>query len=156
MPLVRSKLSFIYLRMLLFLTQKRKIFARVKRFQGIFHLPNVVFYSYIIPTVIFLTLCRNEKCLSSVAAGNWLLRKSYLEECRRAGCFVDEEPHEWGAEIPGESLTSLAVASRRWRIELAKVTALTLVVWLLLYINVGAEPKTLGARLKRIKQTFHM
>ena len=70
----------------------------------------------------FLLYFRNEKCLSSIAAGNWLLRKSYLEQCRKAGYFVDEEAHEWGVPIPGESLSSLAVASRRWRNELAKVT----------------------------------
>ena len=66
-------------------------------------------------------LSRNEKCLSSIAAGNWLLRKSYLEECRVTGRFIDEEPHEWGVEIPEEPLTSLGMASRRWRVELSKV-----------------------------------
>ena len=70
---------------------------------------------------------RNEKCLSSIAAGNWLLRKSYLEECRKVGYFVDEEDHEWGVAMPGESLTGLSMASRRWRIELAQVTYLKFV-----------------------------
>ena len=32
---------------------------------------------------------RNEKYLSSVAAGKWVLHMSYLEACREAGKFVD-------------------------------------------------------------------
>lgn len=31
---------------------------------------------------------RNEKYLASVAAGKWVLHRSYLEACRTAGCFV--------------------------------------------------------------------
>lgn len=70
--------------------------------------------------VVFFNF-RNEKCLASIAAGNWVLHKSYLEASRKAGHFVDEEPHEWGVEIPGEPLSNLAIAARRWRMELRKV-----------------------------------
>lgn len=31
---------------------------------------------------------RNEKYLASMAAGKWVLHRSYLEACRTAGCFV--------------------------------------------------------------------
>lgn len=31
---------------------------------------------------------RNEKFLASMAAGKWVLHRSYLEACRAAGCFV--------------------------------------------------------------------
>lgn len=31
---------------------------------------------------------RNEKYLASMAAGKWILHRSYLEACRTAGCFV--------------------------------------------------------------------
>lgn len=31
---------------------------------------------------------RNEKFLASMAAGKWVLHRSYLEACRGAGCFV--------------------------------------------------------------------
>jgi hypothetical protein len=92
----------------------------------VFAVTFIMFLQYLLRYIIFLYF-RNEKCLSSIAAGNWLLRKSYLEACRKAGYFVDEEPHEWGVEIPGESLTSLGVASRKWRTVLAKVTALKFV-----------------------------
>ncbi|XP_015753275.1 PREDICTED: DNA topoisomerase 2-binding protein 1-like [Acropora digitifera] len=46
---------------------------------------------------------RNEKYLAAVAAGKWVLRKSYLEASREAGFFVDEASHEWGLEVPGEA-----------------------------------------------------
>ena len=32
---------------------------------------------------------RNEKYLSSLAAGKWVLHVSYIEACREAGKFVD-------------------------------------------------------------------
>lgn len=63
---------------------------------------------------------RNEKCLASIAAGIWVLHKSYLEASRLAGHFVDEEDHEWGVEIPGVPLSNLACAARKWRMELRK------------------------------------
>ncbi|CAH1774144.1 unnamed protein product [Owenia fusiformis] len=67
---------------------------------------------------------RNEKFLSCVAAGKWVLHKSYLEECREAGHFVEEAEHEWGSDNTlallannpkGEQAKKLARAAKRWR-----------------------------------------
>ena len=62
--------------------------------------------------IICLLFCRNEKFLASVAAGKWVLHKSYLEASREAGCFVNEEEHEWGTEAEPSKLT---IAACRWR-----------------------------------------
>ncbi|KAK3750779.1 hypothetical protein QZH41_015324 [Actinostola sp. cb2023] len=61
---------------------------------------------------------RNEKYLAAIAAGKWVLHKSYLEDSRQAGHFVDEESHEWGTDVPGEQPNKLAIAARRWRLKL--------------------------------------
>ncbi|XP_005406872.1 PREDICTED: DNA topoisomerase 2-binding protein 1 isoform X2 [Chinchilla lanigera] len=65
---------------------------------------------------------RNEKYLASVAAGKWVLHRSYLEACRTAGHFVQEEDYEWGSSSILEVLTGisvqqqkLALAAMRWR-----------------------------------------
>ncbi|XP_023562364.1 DNA topoisomerase 2-binding protein 1 isoform X2 [Octodon degus] len=65
---------------------------------------------------------RNEKYLASVAAGKWVLHRSYLEACRTAGRFVQEEDYEWGSSSILEALTGinvqqrkLAHAAMRWR-----------------------------------------
>nr|XP_056713980.1 DNA topoisomerase 2-binding protein 1 [Euleptes europaea] len=65
---------------------------------------------------------RNEKFLASMAAGKWVLHRSYLEACRAARHFVEEEDYEWGSNtvlsvIPGMSIIQkkLAVATMRWR-----------------------------------------
>ena len=66
---------------------------------------------------------RNEKYLAAVAAGKWVLHKSYLEASREAGFFVDEASHEWGLEIPGEPYNKLAAAAQRWRLKLIEERA---------------------------------
>ncbi|XP_008056831.1 DNA topoisomerase 2-binding protein 1 [Carlito syrichta] len=65
---------------------------------------------------------RNEKYLASVAAGKWVLHRSYLEACRTAGRFVQEEDYEWGSSSILDVLTGinvqqrrLALAAMRWR-----------------------------------------
>ncbi|KAF5921877.1 hypothetical protein HPG69_013051 [Diceros bicornis minor] len=65
---------------------------------------------------------RNEKYLASVAAGKWVLHRSYLEACRTAGRFVPEEDYEWGSSCILDVLTGinvqqrrLAIAAMRWR-----------------------------------------
>uniref|UniRef100_A0A4X1TWD4 DNA topoisomerase II binding protein 1 n=1 Tax=Sus scrofa TaxID=9823 RepID=A0A4X1TWD4_PIG len=65
---------------------------------------------------------RNEKYLASVAAGKWVLHRSYLEACRTAGRFVPEEDYEWGSSSILDVLTGisvqqrkLALAAMRWR-----------------------------------------
>lgn len=71
----------------------------------------------------FVSSARNEKYLAAVAAGKWVLHKSYLEASRQAGFFVDEAPHEWGQEVPGEPPNKLAAAARRWRLKLRQQRA---------------------------------
>ncbi|XP_065521632.1 DNA topoisomerase 2-binding protein 1 [Lathamus discolor] len=70
---------------------------------------------------------RNEKFLASMAAGKWVLHRSYLEACRRAGCFVQEEDYEWGSNsilnaLPAISVNQkkLALAAMRWRKKIHK------------------------------------
>ncbi|XP_030302163.1 DNA topoisomerase 2-binding protein 1 [Calypte anna] len=65
---------------------------------------------------------RNEKILASIAAGKWVLHRSYLEACRGAGCFVQEDDYEWGSNsilnvLPGINVNQkkLALAAMRWR-----------------------------------------
>ncbi|XP_074844363.1 DNA topoisomerase 2-binding protein 1 isoform X2 [Carettochelys insculpta] len=70
---------------------------------------------------------RNEKYLASMAAGKWVLHRSYLEACRAAGCFVQEEDYEWGSNsilnvLPGINVNQkkLALAAVRWRKKIHK------------------------------------
>ncbi|MBZ3876315.1 DNA topoisomerase 2-binding protein 1 [Sciurus carolinensis] len=56
---------------------------------------------------------RNEKYLASVAAGKWVLHRSYLEACRTAGHFVQEEDYEWGSNSILDVLTGISVQQRR-------------------------------------------
>ncbi|XP_012580437.1 PREDICTED: DNA topoisomerase 2-binding protein 1 isoform X2 [Condylura cristata] len=56
---------------------------------------------------------RNEKYLASVAAGKWVLHRSYLEACRSAGHFVQEEDYEWGSSSILDVLTGISVQQRR-------------------------------------------
>ncbi|XP_062980170.1 DNA topoisomerase 2-binding protein 1 isoform X2 [Elgaria multicarinata webbii] len=65
---------------------------------------------------------RNEKFLASMAAGKWVLHRSYLEACRTARHFVEEEDYEWGSNsilsvLPGINVVQrkLAIAAMRWR-----------------------------------------
>ncbi|KAJ3611303.1 hypothetical protein NHX12_021319 [Muraenolepis orangiensis] len=65
---------------------------------------------------------RNEKYLAAMAAGKWILHRSYLEACRATGHFIQEEEYEWGSASILEALPSisppkkrLALAARRWR-----------------------------------------
>ena len=64
----------------------------------------------------------NEKYLASVAAGKWVLHRSYLEACQTAGRFMSEEDNEWGSSSILDVLTGinvqqrkLALAAMRWR-----------------------------------------
>uniref|UniRef100_A0A915HT78 BRCT domain-containing protein n=1 Tax=Romanomermis culicivorax TaxID=13658 RepID=A0A915HT78_ROMCU len=71
---------------------------------------------------------RNEKFLTSVACGRWILHWSYLEACRKAGRFIDEEKFEWGGptlnkllhDLPDEMSRNMAKACKRWRLALQK------------------------------------
>ncbi|XP_077481033.1 DNA topoisomerase 2-binding protein 1 isoform X2 [Stigmatopora argus] len=65
---------------------------------------------------------RNEKYLAAMAAGKWILHRSYLEACRSRGRFLPEEDHEWGSSSVLDALPSvssqercLALAAMRWR-----------------------------------------
>ncbi|XP_078670927.1 DNA topoisomerase 2-binding protein 1-like isoform X2 [Branchiostoma floridae x Branchiostoma belcheri] len=70
---------------------------------------------------------RNEKYLSALAMGRWILHRSYMEACREAKAFVEEDPHEWGTatDVSGlpENVARLALAARRWRQNLADLRA---------------------------------
>ncbi|XP_061569064.1 DNA topoisomerase 2-binding protein 1 [Cololabis saira] len=68
---------------------------------------------------------RNEKYLAAMAAGKWILHRSYLEACRCVGHFVQEDEYEWGSSTILDALPSitsqqrrLALAAMRWRQEL--------------------------------------
>ncbi|NXJ60193.1 TOPB1 protein, partial [Rostratula benghalensis] len=70
---------------------------------------------------------RNEKFLASMAAGKWVLHRSYLEACRGAGCFVQAQDYEWGSNsilnvLPGINVNQkkLALAAMRWRKKIHK------------------------------------
>ncbi|KAJ8277001.1 hypothetical protein GJAV_G00070300 [Gymnothorax javanicus] len=65
---------------------------------------------------------RNEKYLAAMAAGKWILHRSYLEACRTVGHFVQEEDYEWGSSSILDALPNinpqqrrLAQAALRWR-----------------------------------------
>lgn len=65
---------------------------------------------------------RNEKYLAAMAAGKWILHRSYLEACRSVGHFIQEDDYEWGSSSILDALPSitsqqkrLALAAMRWR-----------------------------------------
>ncbi|KAJ8375031.1 hypothetical protein SKAU_G00056110 [Synaphobranchus kaupii] len=65
---------------------------------------------------------RNEKYLAAMAAGKWILHRSYLEACRAVRHFVQEEDYEWGSSSILGALPNinpqqrrLALAALRWR-----------------------------------------
>ncbi|XP_023806147.1 DNA topoisomerase 2-binding protein 1 isoform X1 [Oryzias latipes] len=65
---------------------------------------------------------RNEKYLAAMAAGKWILHRSYLEVCRGVGRFIQEDDFEWGSSCILDALPSitlqqrrLATAAMRWR-----------------------------------------
>ncbi|KAK6180631.1 hypothetical protein SNE40_008642 [Patella caerulea] len=71
---------------------------------------------------------RNEKFLACVAAGKWILHKSYFEACRQQHKFVQEELYEWGGEstrsLPGitKTVLNLAMAANTWRQKIQEMT----------------------------------
>ncbi|KAL4001230.1 calpain-5 [Sarotherodon galilaeus] len=72
--------------------------------------------------IIVGTPLRNEKYLAAMAAGKWILHRSYLEACRSVGLFIQEEEFEWGNSSILDALPSitsqqkrLALAAMRWR-----------------------------------------
>uniref|UniRef100_A0A8C4RPF1 DNA topoisomerase II binding protein 1 n=2 Tax=Erpetoichthys calabaricus TaxID=27687 RepID=A0A8C4RPF1_ERPCA len=65
---------------------------------------------------------RNEKYLAAMAAGKWILHRSYLEACRAVGHFIEENDYEWGSSCILDALSGiniqqrrLALAAMRWR-----------------------------------------
>ncbi|XP_068438409.1 DNA topoisomerase 2-binding protein 1 [Clinocottus analis] len=65
---------------------------------------------------------RNEKYLAAMAAGKWILHRSYLEACRSVDRFIPEDEYEWGSSSILDALPSitsqqrrLALAAMRWR-----------------------------------------
>ncbi|XP_068604125.1 DNA topoisomerase 2-binding protein 1 [Brachionichthys hirsutus] len=75
--------------------------------------------------IIVGTPLRNEKYLAAMAAGKWILHRSYLEACRPVCRFLPEEEFEWGSGSILDALPSittqqrrLALAAIRWRTSL--------------------------------------
>ncbi|XP_072009571.1 DNA topoisomerase 2-binding protein 1 [Engystomops pustulosus] len=71
---------------------------------------------------------RNEKYLASMAAGKWVLHRSYLEACRAAKRFIKEDDYEWGSSSVLNAVSAinpqqrmLAEAAMRWRKKLQKM-----------------------------------
>ncbi|XP_037312426.2 DNA topoisomerase 2-binding protein 1 [Pungitius pungitius] len=72
--------------------------------------------------IIVGTPLRNEKYLAAMAAGKWILHRSYLEACRSVDRFIQEDEYEWGSGSILDALPSitsqqrrLALAAMRWR-----------------------------------------
>ncbi|XP_034022870.1 DNA topoisomerase 2-binding protein 1 [Thalassophryne amazonica] len=72
---------------------------------------------------------RNEKYLAAMAAGKWILHRSYLEACRSVSHFIQEDEYEWGSSSILDALPSitsqqkrLALAAMRWRKTLQSCT----------------------------------
>ncbi|XP_068120933.1 DNA topoisomerase 2-binding protein 1-A-like, partial [Hyperolius riggenbachi] len=70
---------------------------------------------------------RNEKYLASMAAGKWVLHRSYLEACRAAKRFIPEDDYEWGSSSILKAISSITVPQRmlaeaamRWRKKLQR------------------------------------
>ncbi|KAG8572750.1 hypothetical protein GDO81_012155 [Engystomops pustulosus] len=71
---------------------------------------------------------RNEKYLASMAAGKWVLHRSYLEACRAAKRFIKEDDYEWGSSSVLNAVSAinpqqrmLAEAAMRWRKKLQRM-----------------------------------
>jgi len=66
---------------------------------------------------------RNEKLVSSIAAGKWVLCPDWLDSSARESRFVDEKDYEWGscstlANLQldaGTQEATVAAAAHRWR-----------------------------------------
>ncbi|XP_056155580.1 DNA topoisomerase 2-binding protein 1 [Lampris incognitus] len=72
--------------------------------------------------IIVGTPLRNEKYLAAMAAGKWILHRSYMEACRSVGHFIQEDEYEWGNSSILDALPTitsqqkrLALAAMRWR-----------------------------------------
>ncbi|XP_018314728.1 DNA topoisomerase 2-binding protein 1-A isoform X2 [Mycetomoellerius zeteki] len=78
--------------------------------------------------LLCIRLSRNEKMLSSIASGKWILHCSYLQDSKREGRFLDEEEYEWGNpknknKIPepnSELENAIGAAVYKWRLKLQK------------------------------------
>uniref|UniRef100_A0A3Q3IZ31 BRCT domain-containing protein n=1 Tax=Monopterus albus TaxID=43700 RepID=A0A3Q3IZ31_MONAL len=63
--------------------------------------------------IIVGTPLRNEKYLAAMAAGKWILHRSYLEACRSVGHFIQEDEYEWGSTSILRSLSNITVQQKR-------------------------------------------
>ncbi|XP_040290428.1 DNA topoisomerase 2-binding protein 1 isoform X1 [Bufo bufo] len=71
---------------------------------------------------------RNEKYLASMAAGKWVLHRSYLEACRATKHFIKEDDYEWGSTSVLNAVSAinpqqrmLAEAAMRWRKKIQRI-----------------------------------
>lgn len=56
---------------------------------------------------------RCEKFLMSLAAGKWILHKSYLDACATASAWLPEDAYEWGGPGTEPLLVQLSPAPNR-------------------------------------------
>ncbi|XP_058791574.1 DNA topoisomerase 2-binding protein 1 isoform X2 [Phymastichus coffea] len=78
--------------------------------------------------LLCLKPARNEKILSSIAAGKWVLHYHYIEACIEENKFINEEEYELGNPksqgiIPDPSSENekvIMAAAHRWRLKLLK------------------------------------
>ena len=91
------------------------------------HSPRLLSSSYLINRMFttkathFITLFpkRTEKYLGAVTLGMWILQPSYLEECKKAGRWIDEESFEWRETVPNSKIDGASI--RRLREEGGKI-----------------------------------
>lgn len=88
-------------------------------------LSSALLFDHTVSHIVCEQPSRNEKILSSIAAGKWVLEKKFLDESKQVGHFLDEEDYEWGnprasytANLvkPGSIGEQLAQAIYRWRV----------------------------------------
>uniref|UniRef100_A0A8B9L4H5 BRCT domain-containing protein n=1 Tax=Astyanax mexicanus TaxID=7994 RepID=A0A8B9L4H5_ASTMX len=103
---------------------------------------------------------RNEKYLAAMAAGKWILHRSYLEACRAEGYFLVEEDYEWGSRsildaVP--TVTSqqkrLALSALRWRKALQGIYCL---LFFLRLLQSGGAKVLPGPSPSLYKDTTHL
>jgi hypothetical protein len=61
----------------------------------------------------------NDKLMTSIAAGKWIVHPGWIEESEEAYRFVDERKFEWGSSTSNVSISkeeaSIAAAAYHWR-----------------------------------------
>ncbi|KAL2612988.1 hypothetical protein R1flu_024680 [Riccia fluitans] len=69
--------------------------------------------------VLPVPLRRTEKFLAGAAAGRWILKPEYVQACRDAGRFLEEEQYEWYGAGTNDKGSISFEAPRKWRTQFA-------------------------------------